>query len=189
MRRDLEGGHLMNLATLLTGTAERRADRTAIKLDDLEVTYKRLNEWSARVAALLKDRGVGPGDRVGVMLPNVPQFAVAYYGVLRTGGVVVPMNPLLKGREVEFYLSDPEAKALFAWHDVETAAQEGAERAGAEAIIVEPGGFEELLDDVEPAFEVVDRAPDDTAVILYTSGTTGTPKGAELTHQNLLRNA
>ncbi len=179
----------MNLATLLTGTAERRGDRTAIKLDDLELSYERVNELSARVAALLKDRGVGAGDRVGIMLPNVPQFAMAYYGVLRAGGVVVPMNPLLKGREVNFYLSDPEAKVLLAWHDFEGPAQQGAEEAGVEAIIVEPGGFEELLADVEPAFEVVERDERDTAVILYTSGTTGTPKGAELTHQNLLRNA
>jgi long-chain acyl-CoA synthetase len=179
----------MNLATLLTGTAERRGDGTAMKLDDLEVTYERLNELSARVAALLQERDVGAGDRVGIMLPNVPQFAVAYYGVLRAGGVVVPMNPLLKGREVNFYLSDPEAKALFAWHDFESAAQEGAEQAGAEAIVVRPGGFEDLLADVEPVFEVAERGASDTAVILYTSGTTGTPKGAELTHQNLMRNA
>jgi long-chain acyl-CoA synthetase len=179
----------MNLATLVTGTAERRGDRTAIKLDDLEVTYERLNDSTARVAALLKDRGVGAGDSVGIMLPNVPQFAVAYYGVLRAGGVVVPMNPLLKGREVNFYLSDPEAKTLFAWHDFESPAREGAEQAGAEAIVVEPGRFEDLLDDVEPAFEVAERDTNDTAVILYTSGTTGTPKGAELTHQNLMRNA
>src|SRR5213592_3766174 len=135
----------MNLATLLAGTAERLADRTAIKLDDLEVPYERLNEASARVAALLKDRGVGAGDRVGIMLPNVPQFAVAYYGVLRAGGVVVPMNPLLKGREVRFYLTDPEAKLIFAWHDFADAAQEGAQEAGAEAIIVEPGSFDELF--------------------------------------------
>jgi long-chain acyl-CoA synthetase len=73
----------MNLATLLTATADGHADRTALRLDELEVTYRRLDEWSARAAALLKDRGVGAGDRVGVMLPNVPQFAVAYYGVLR----------------------------------------------------------------------------------------------------------
>src|SRR5436305_4172503 len=142
----------MNLATLLSGTAERGGDRTAIKLDELEVPYERLDDWSARVAALLKDRGVAPGDRVGIMLPNVPQFAVAYYGVLRAGGVVVPMNPLLKAREVNFYLSDPEAKALFAWHDFEGAAREGAEQAGAEAIVVDPEGFNELLAEVEPAF-------------------------------------
>jgi long-chain acyl-CoA synthetase len=179
----------MNLATLLTDSAVSHPGRTALKLEDLEISYAQLNEFSARAAALLREKGIGRGDRVGVMLPNVPQFAIAYYGVLQAGGVVVPMNPLLKGREVKFYLSDPEAKAVFAWHDFADAAQEGAAEAGAEPIIVEPGGFEELLSPVAPTFEVVDRGVDDTAVILYTSGTTGTPKGAELTHENLERNA
>jgi long-chain acyl-CoA synthetase len=179
----------MNLATALSDSANRHADRIAAKLDDFEISYERIDELSARAAALLREKGMEPGDRVGLMLPNVPQFAVVYYGVLRAGGVVVPMNPLLKGREVRFYLSDPEAKAMFAWHDFAGPAQDGAAEAGAEAIIVEPGAFEELLDGVEPEFEVLERDPSDTAVILYTSGTTGTPKGAELTHENLIRNA
>ena len=98
------------------------------------------------------------------MLPNVPQFAMAYYGVLRMGGIVVPMNPLLKAREVEHYVSDSGAALVLA---------------DASAL---PG-------DAEPAIDVVERAADDTAVILYTSGTTGRPKGAELTHDNLARNA
>ncbi|MBV8956907.1 MAG: long-chain fatty acid--CoA ligase [Solirubrobacterales bacterium] len=178
-----------NLAELLVGSSERHRDRTAIALDGLTVSYARLNELSARVAALLRSKAIGAGDRVGIMLPNVPEFAVTYYGVLRAGCVVVPMNPLLKGREVNFYLSDPEAKLLFAWHDFAEAAEEGAREAGAEAIIVAPGDFEEQLNTVEPAFEVVERDPSDTAVILYTSGTTGTPKGAELTHANLEHNA
>jgi long-chain acyl-CoA synthetase len=179
----------MNLASALSDSANRHADRIAAKLDDFEVSYGRIDELSARTVGLLREKGVEPGDRVGVMLPNVPQFAVVYYGVLRAGGVVVPMNPLLKGREVRFYLSDPEAKAMFAWHDFAGPAQDGAAETGAEAIIVEPGAFEELLEGVEPQFEVLERDPSDTAVILYTSGTTGTPKGAELTHENLIRNA
>jgi long-chain acyl-CoA synthetase len=178
----------MNLATVLTESADRHGDRTAIKLDDLEISYAQLNDLSARAAALLAEKGVGPGDRVGIMLPNVPEFAVTYYGVLRAGATVVPMNPLLKGREVGFYLSDPEAKVMFAWQDFAGPAQEGAQEAGTEAIIVEPGAFEELLGRAEPNFDVVEREPSDTAVILYTSGTTGTPKGAELTHENLIRN-
>jgi long-chain acyl-CoA synthetase len=143
----------------------------------------------ARVAALLKDKGLEPGDRVGIMLPNVPQFPAAYYGVLRSGCVAVPMNPLLKKREAGFYLEDPEAKLLFAWHDFEEAAKQAAEDAGAELVLVEPGKFEQLVGEHEPDFDVVDREEDDTAVILYTSGTTGKPKGAELTHSNLLKNA
>ena len=140
------------------------------------------------MAGLLRRRGIEPGERVGIMLPNVPQFAVAYYGVLRAGGVIVPMNPLLKAREVEFYLADPEARLLFVWHEFAAAAQEGAKAAGAEAVGVTPGAFERLLGSVEPSEAVVDAAGDDTAVILYTSGTTGKPKGAELTHDNLERN-
>src|SRR5690349_24340110 len=125
-----------NLATILTDSAGRDADAVALKLDDAELTYGLLDAGSAAVAALLKSKGVERGDRVGIMLPNVPYFAVAYYGVLRAGGMVVPMNVLLKGREVEFYLSDPEAKVLFAWHQFAEAANTGAEAAGAEAIIV-----------------------------------------------------
>jgi long-chain acyl-CoA synthetase len=178
-----------NLASILEDTAGRHADRPAIKLDDVTVTFEQLDEASARAAALLKAQGVEPGDRVGIMLPNVPYFAIAYYGVLRAGGVVVPMNVLLKGREVSFYLTDPGAKLMFAWHDFAEAADKGAEEAGAEVITVKPGEFEKLLGEHEPDREVAERDGSDTAVILYTSGTTGKPKGAELTHDNLKRNA
>ena len=141
------------------------------------------------MAGLLKAKGLEPGDRVGVMLPNVPYFPVVYFGVLRAGGAVVPMNVLLKGREVKYYLEDSGAKWLFAWHDFAEAAEQGAGEAGAEPIVVKPGEFEKLLGDAEPAREVAERDDDDTAVFLYTSGTTGQPKGAELTHHNMLSNA
>ena len=178
----------MNLADNLSNSAREHGDRVALKLDDAELAYAQLDDASARVAGLLKEKGVEAGDRVGIMLPNVPYFAACYYGVLRFGAVVVPMNVLLKKREVGFYLSDPEAKVLFAWHDFAEAAEAGAEEAGTELVLVEPGGFEQLLAGAEPLAEVADRSEDDTAVILYTSGTTGTPKGAELTHSNLARN-
>jgi long-chain acyl-CoA synthetase len=178
-----------NLARILTEAAEASPDSIAIKLDDVEVNYAALNEGTARMAAILKEKGVAPGDRVGVMLPNVPYFPVAYYGVLRLGGVVVPMNVLLKGREVGFYLEDPGAKVVVAWGDFAEAAEQGASDAGAECILVKPGEFEQLLGGVEePVRELADRDGEDTAVILYTSGTTGKPKGAELTHANLHRN-
>jgi len=178
-----------NLASILADSVARDPDRVALKLDDLEVSYRLLDEGSARVAGMLRERGVGPGDRVGVMLPNVPYFAVVYYGILRLGAIVVPMNVLLKGREVAFYCRDPESKVLFAWHGFADAAQQGAGEAGTEVVMVAPGEFEQLVAAVEPVRELVERDPSDTAVILYTSGTTGTPKGAELTHDNLRRNA
>src|SRR5919197_2825326 len=178
-----------NLATILTETAERFGDRVAMKLDDLELNYALLNEASARIAGELKQRGLQQGDRVGIMLPNVPYFPVVYYGILRAGGAVVPMNVLLKGREVAFYLKDPGAKLLFAWHDFGEAAHTGAEQAGAAVIEVKPGEFEQLVMGAQADHDVADMASDDTAVILYTSGTTGTPKGAELTHDNLRTNA
>src|SRR5215216_1445092 len=178
-----------NLASLLTETAERIPEGIAYKLDDTEINWQAVDEGSARVAGLLKAKGLEPGDRVGIMLPNVPYFPVAYYGVLRAGGTVVPMNVLLKGREVAFYLKDPEAKWVFAWHDFAEAAETGADEAGAEVILVKPGEFEQLLGDAEPDREMCERDGSDTAVILYTSGTTGQPKGAELTHDNMLKNA
>ncbi|MDQ6835949.1 MAG: AMP-binding protein, partial [Actinomycetota bacterium] len=179
----------MNLAQLLTEAAERDGDHAAVKLDDAELTYAQLDGASAHIAGLLKDNGFQPGDRVGIMLPNVPYFPVCYYGVLRAGGVVVPMNVLLKGREVAFYLSDPGAEILFAWHDFASEAQAGAEKAGANCIAIEPGAFEQQVDAAEALTDVADTDDEDTAVILYTSGTTGQPKGAELTHANLTRNA
>jgi long-chain acyl-CoA synthetase len=178
-----------NLALNLTETARRHGERTAFKVDDVELSYAALDQAAGRVAALLDAEGIEPGERVGLMMPNVPYFPVVYYGILRAGGVVVPMNVLLKGREVSFYLRDPGARLLFAWHGFAEAAEEGAAEAGAECVRVEPGGFEQLLGEHEPQPHVAERAGDDTAVILYTSGTTGTPKGAELTHANLRRNS
>jgi long-chain acyl-CoA synthetase len=179
----------MNLANLLTDSAKRDADHVAIKLDDAELTYGQLEEGSARIAGLLNEKGIEPGDRVGIMLPNVPYFPVCYYGVLRAGCIVVPMNVLLKKREVAFYLRDSGAKLLFAWEDFAEDAQAGAEEVGAECLLVTPGEFEEEVGRAEAITELADTADEDTAVILYTSGTTGTPKGAELTHANLTRNA
>ncbi len=179
---------MTNLALNLIATATRQPERVALELEQTEVPYSALEAATARVAGLLTDRGVQPGDRVGLMLPNVPYFAIAYYGVLRAGAVVVPMNVLLKERETGFYLSDSGAKAVLAWHGCAPAARAGAVQAGAECIVVAPGEFEEQLGAARQRIDVAERADGDTAVILYTSGTTGTPKGAELTHANLRRN-
>ncbi|MFK0284676.1 long-chain fatty acid--CoA ligase [Streptomyces sp. NPDC090499] len=178
----------MNLAHHVPDGAGTHPDRPALRLGDTVVSCRALDRDSARTAGLLRDRGVRPGDRVALMLPNVPEFAVVYYGVLRAGGVVVPMNPLLKSREIRYYLGDSGARTLFAWHDFADEAITGARQADAEAVVVGPGALDELLEGVRPRAGLTDRQDDDTAVILYTSGTTGRPKGAELTHANLDRN-
>jgi long-chain acyl-CoA synthetase len=175
---------MSNLANSLARAAASYPSRPAVRQDDLVLTYAELEARAASVAAFARQRGVAPGDRVGLMLPNVAAFPVLYYGLLRAGAIVVPMNPLLTTREVGHYVSDSGVKLIFAWQDAR-----GAEGAGADVIAVgtdldEFAGLAGSADD-----GVAPRDDDDTAVILYTSGTTGTPKGAELTHANLCANA
>jgi long-chain acyl-CoA synthetase len=114
---------------------------------------------------------------------------VAYYGIMRRGAIAVPMNPLLKAREVEFYLSNTGAKALFGAPAFAEAATDGAAAAGAQAWLVDDATLPTLVADLPEQPEPVERADTDTAVVLHTSGTTGKPKGAELTHGGLRRNA
>jgi long-chain acyl-CoA synthetase len=179
---------MTNLATTLVNTTESHPDRTAVRLDDRALRYRDLDDLSARVAAWLLWRGITAGDRVGLMAPNVPEFLALYYGILRVGAVVVPMNPQFKSREVDYYLTDSAASLALAWHGVADQAAKGAAGAGTDLVIIEPSDFASTLADVGPEPAVADRTPSDTAVILYTSGTTGHPKGAELTHANLLTN-
>jgi long-chain acyl-CoA synthetase len=91
------------------------------------------------------------------MLPNVAEFPMAYYGVLRAGGVAVPMNPLLKAREVTYHLGDSEARLTFAWHQFASEASDGARQAGAQAIIVDPAGFKNLLASAIPDHQLAGR--------------------------------
>ena len=179
----------LNLASILTKSTERAPQAAAVRLAARELTYADLEDQSARLAQLLEERGVKPGDRVGVMLPNVPEFAICYYGALRAGAIVVPMNVLLKRREIAFYLQDSGASILLAWHGFAQEAGAGAAAAGAETIEVEPAAMAATLERLQPKPGLAETAEEDTAVILYTSGTTGKPKGAELTHLNLTRNA
>src|SRR5256885_739223 len=106
-----------NLSLNLIAATRQHGPRTALKLGDDAMSYDNLDAASARVAGLLCARGVAPGDRVGLMVPNVPEFAAIYYGILRAGAIVIPMNVLLKECEVAFYLGDPQARLVFAWHE------------------------------------------------------------------------
>ncbi|MGI8417861.1 MAG: long-chain-fatty-acid--CoA ligase [Nakamurella sp.] len=179
---------MTNLAANLTATAARSPQSTAVILDDVRLSYADLDTATAKMAGYLAAQGIQPGDRVALMLPNIPAFAVIYYGALRAGAVVVPMNPLFKAREIEYYLSDSGAKMIFA---MPGAAEDGAKAVGVTFVPVEGAdtiAMASFTGGVEPVAAVVDRADSDTAVILYTSGTTGRPKGAELTHINLNSN-
>jgi long-chain acyl-CoA synthetase len=180
---------MTNLGSLLEGAAARHPDHPALRLDDLVLSYAQLRQAAGQMATLLASRGVEPGDRVGIMLPNVPAFPIAFYGALAAGAIVVPMNPLLKSREVSYYLGDSGAKAVVAWHTAAGEAAKAAADAGAEMIAAETADLDGVLggQDAAPAWS--GRQGDDDAVILYTSGTTGRPKGAELTHAGLVRNA
>ena len=114
----------MNLAALMSTSAMLHGDRTAIRQENVELSDAGLERATALVAGLLTSRGVEPGDRVGVMLPNVAYFPICYYGALRAGAAIVPMNMLLKEREVAYYMADSGARVLFAWHQFAEAARD-----------------------------------------------------------------
>jgi len=179
---------MVNLAQNLVYTAVKEGSRPALRMGYAVLTYERFNDAAARIAAGLAARGVEPGDRVGLVLPNVLSFPLVYYGALLRGAVVVPMNPLLKAREIHYHLRDSGARLVVA---AQASAQTAAEAAGAigiEAVAidgVEPDALMAAHATADPAA----RTDDDEAAILYTSGTTGPPKGAELTHGNLSGNA
>src|SRR5271154_1857336 len=116
---------MIGLGGNLVASTDRHPDRVALQCDDLRFTFAEFDAAAARVATLLEKAGIEPGDRVGVMLPNTPAFAIGFYGIMYRGAVAVPMNPLLKAREVAYYLSDSGAKAMFA---APAFAAEGASR-------------------------------------------------------------
>src|SRR3954447_8509017 len=180
---------MTNFAEQLSAAVAEDGDRPAVKLDDVVLTYAQLDAAVARAAGMMRALGVQAGDRVGIQLPNVPYFPMVYFGALRLGAVVVPMNPLLKDREIAYHLSDSGARALIAWHGFADAARGGCEAAGAPLVLVTPGASEQQLAATEPVDEIAGRADDDPAVIIYTSGTTGTPKGATLMHRNIAAGA
>ena len=185
-----------NLAVILRETALESPGRTAILYPGGSLTYAELDGLSDLVAASLQANGIRPGDAVALQLPNIPEFVVAYFGILKAGGVAVPVNILLKAPEVAFLLGDSAAKIIITWGGVLDHALKGAASAGVSQIYAVGGNdderaipFNRLLAVPTAIGEIAARKPDDTAVIMYTSGTTGQPKGAELTHIQLYMNA
>jgi long-chain acyl-CoA synthetase len=181
---------MTNIAHDLTTTAESSPEQSAIRIDGNSVSYAQLHGMAAKVAGSLRAAGVEPGDRVAIILPNVPAFPVVFYGILLAGGVVVPMNPLLKAGEIDYFFTDSGAKYAFVWPDFVEEATKGATNAGTTIIeCTALGPVEGALPAGDPIAAPTERTDDDVALILYTSGTTGRPKGAMLTHSNIHLNA
>jgi long-chain acyl-CoA synthetase len=170
-----------NLSALLGRAAEAWGERCALVHDGGRLSYAELEQRTRRAAAYLRSVGVEPGDRVGLQLPNTPAFVTLYFGLLRLGAIVVPQNPLAPAVEAERNFDDAGARLVL----TQRSDRDGAAR----RLAVDDAGLDRLLAGQAPSATVHEVAPDDTAVILYTSGTTGQPKGAELTHDNLVRNA
>lgn len=175
----------MNLAAIVTRAAEQVGERAAIKLGDRVTTYRGLDEASARAAALLRARGAVPGDRVVLALPNSPWFPAFYYGALRMGAIAVPLNVLMREQELVACLTHCEARLLVAWHEALEHARAARASVDFDLIEVNPATADELLAAHPPERALADVAPDATAVLQYSSGTTGESHAAELTHANL----
>lgn len=197
---------MLNLSVLLEDSARKYPDREALVLGDSRLTYAQVNAAANQVANLLVERGIQPGDKVALSCPNLPYFPVIYYGILKAGAVVVPLNVLLKGREVAYHLADADAKAYFCFQGTPELAIGAEGHAGFEQtdgcehffmITADPAaespleGTETLgqaLAGKSAVFDPVVTEATDTAIILYTSGTTGQAKGAELSHANTMMN-
>jgi long-chain acyl-CoA synthetase len=198
---------MLNLSVFLEDSARHYPERAAVVLGERRLTYAQVNAGANQVANLLAARGIGPGDKVALSCPNLPYFPVIYYGILKAGAVVVPLNVLLKGREIAYHLADSQAKAYFCFEGTPELPMGAEGHAGFGQtdgcehfflVTADPAapapieGVETLgraLTGQSPVFETVLAAETDPAVILYTSGTTGQAKGAELSHSNLILNA
>ncbi len=198
---------MLNLANILDYSAKEYSEKTALVFGDKRFTYAQLNAVANQVANGLAAQGIGKGDKVALSCPNLPYFPMIYFGILKTGAVVVPLNVLLKGREIAYHLKDSDAKAYFCFQGTPDLpmAQEGwagfndvpeckifcviTADPAAPSPIEETSIFGRFIAEKSPVFDTVTTDFDDTAVILYTSGTTGFPKGAELSHASMTFNA
>jgi long-chain acyl-CoA synthetase len=174
----------LSLATVLAEPARRTPDKLAVVEGDRRLTYAQTWRDARRCAAALAGRDVRPGTRVALLAPNVVDFVRGYYGILAAGGLVVPVPTLLNGEEAAYILSHSGAELLLCSADFAAVGDRAAELAGVEAVPLEGLG-----DGVDPLPSHLPREAEDPAVIFYTSGTTGRPKGAVLTHLNLVMNA
>jgi long-chain acyl-CoA synthetase len=179
----------LSVAAVLAEAATRHADRLAVVVGEEEVTFADLWRQTRAYAGALRERGVGPGSVVGVLVPNVADFPRAYYAVLALGGVVVPVHALLRAREVEYVLRDSGAALLVCAAPLLEQGAAGAAAAGVDVVsVMAPAGaapfprLEDLAAAAAPIGSYLPRDPSDPATILYTSGTTGEPKGAVNSH-------
>ncbi len=196
----------LNLASIIEHHARLTPDRDAIVWNEMRFSYGQLNALSNRVANALTEMNIGHGNKVALCCPNLPFFPIVYYAIMKAGAAVVPLNVLFKAREIAYHLTDSDAKAVFVFEGTNElplaqTVKEGFDQVeSCENLIVmtidpfAPRPFEncrtltEITADKPETYETYPTAPDDTCAILYTSGTTGQPKGAELTHLNLMSN-
>jgi long-chain acyl-CoA synthetase len=180
----------LNLGVILQESASTRPDHIAIRLNERTLTYAEVDREARVIAAGFRALGIAPGQTIAVLIPNVPEFTTTYFGILYAGCTVVPLNVLLSAPEVTYHLEDSEAKLLIAHPFFLESARAGASAAGIPVIWTNGEGDDtlEAMAAHPPISELHPTLPTDTAVVLYTSGTTGKPKGAELTHSNLFLN-